>query len=116
MYQEKDDHEGVTVCCVVDDIQLLLLASGHHIIFDSHDDRVPLYGELIFLRLLHTLTGYKKSPPFSIETRARVYFFINSRNNTNVRILAGSIVAYVRSNLVFSKASRFSNPISHAIP
>jgi hypothetical protein len=41
---------------------------------------------------------------------------VDLRNKTNVLILAGSIVAYVKSNLVFSRANRFSNPISHAMP
>jgi len=58
-----------------------------------YDDKVPRYGELIFRRLLHTL-----------------------RNNTNVLTLAGSMVAYVNNNLVFSNANLFSNPMSHAIP
>lgn len=41
---------------------------------------------------------------------------VDIRNKTNVLILAGSIVAYVKSNLVFSRANRFSKPISHAMP
>jgi hypothetical protein len=60
---------------------------------DGTHESVPRYGLLIRRLLLQTLT-----------------------NRTIVRTRAGSTVAYVRSRRVFSSASRFSKPMSHAIP
>lgn len=59
----------------------------------SQEESVPRYGELMRRRLAHTL-----------------------RKRTRVRTRAGSMVAYVRSRRVFSIASRFSMPMSQAMP
>ena len=54
------------------------------------------------------------STSFCFEIPQRKLWYV--QNKTKVRTLAGSIVAYVNSSLVFSIASLFSIPISHAMP
>lgn len=56
MYEVEDDHQSVAVCDGAMKSRQLMYAMAGPTSLSLQDESVPLYGELIFLRLLHTFT------------------------------------------------------------
>lgn len=57
MYEVEDDHQSVAVYVGAMKSRQLMYAMGDPVSLGLQDESVPLYGELIFLRLLHTFTA-----------------------------------------------------------
>jgi hypothetical protein len=57
VYEVEDDHQSVAVCDITSKSHKLIYALGGPASLGLQDESVPLYGELIFLRLLHTFTA-----------------------------------------------------------
>jgi hypothetical protein len=56
VYEVEDDHQSVAVCVDAIKSRQPMYAMGGRASLGLQDESVPLYGELIFLRLLHTFT------------------------------------------------------------